>query len=173
VNRAARIHVAEGETLVSREPDAVATAVLGSCVAACLFDRVAGTGGMNHFLLAGDDGAWAGSAERYGAYLMELLVNRLVADGARRGRLQAKLFGGARFGPGRHDIGAANADFAKRFLLAENIPVVGGSLGGASPRRIEFWPVSGRARQSRSPIETLPTAPPPVTRRDVGEVEFF
>ena len=173
MNRGVRVHVGEGETLVSSDPDRVATAALGSCVAACLFDRVAGTGGMNHFLLAGEDGSWAGSAERYGAYLMELLVNRLVAEGARRGRLQAKLFGGAAIGVGWSGIGAANADFARRFLEVERIPLVGGSLGGTAPRRIEFWPVGGRARQMRAPLEAPAARPQPVRREEVGEVEFF
>lgn len=168
-----RLHVAEGETQVSGDPALVFTTVLGSCVAACLFDRGACVGGMNHFLLAGEDGAWAGSAERYGAFLMELLVNRLLAAGARRGRLEAKLFGGASIGLGGSGIGAANAGFARRFLEAERIPVVGSSLGGTAPRRVEFWPALGRARQSRSPI--VPEAPreTPRTGAGGGDVEFF
>jgi chemotaxis protein CheD len=57
------------------------------------------------------------------------------------------LFGGARMIKGLTDIGELNASFAEKFLRAEGIPVVGGSLRGEQGRRIQFWPVSGRARQ--------------------------
>ena len=45
----------------------------------------------------GEDGrAHDHEAERYGDYLMELLINGLMKQGAHRDRLEAKLFGGAR-----------------------------------------------------------------------------
>ena len=103
---------------------------------------------MNHFLLPGDQfDAGGGGAERHGVHAMELLVNGLLRRGAVRSRLEAKLFGGARIMSGLTDIGEKNATFAERFLRAEKIPVVGGSLRGDRGRRIQFWPVSGRARQ--------------------------
>jgi chemotaxis protein CheD len=107
---------------------------------------------MNHFLLpGGPGGVKAGTpgseATRYGVHSMELLVNGLLRKGAQRERLQAKLFGGARMIKGLTDVGALNAAFAERFLRAENIAIVGGSLRGETGRRIQFWPASGRARQ--------------------------
>jgi chemotaxis protein CheD len=115
---------------------------------------------MNHFLLPGPDveardgqGAdalalpGAEGAVRYGEHAMELLVNALLRRGAKRQHLRAKLFGGARMIKGLTDIGALNARFAETFLRAEGIAVVGGSLRGEAGRRIQFWPVSGRARQ--------------------------
>ncbi|MBB3999639.1 chemotaxis protein CheD [Aureimonas pseudogalii] len=169
-----RVHVGEGETRIESDAHLVLTTVLGSCVAACIFDRTARTGGMNHFLLSGEGGTGAGAAERYGAFLMEVLVNGLLARGAKRGRLEAKLFGGSRIGATRGDIGEANATFAKGFLAMENIPLLGGSLGGTSARRVEFWPTSGRARQIALANEPPPPAPPPrPALADLGEVEFF
>ncbi|MGQ7418762.1 chemotaxis protein CheD, partial [Streptococcus suis] len=47
-----RINVLQGETRVSDDPQAVLTTVLGSCIAACLYDPVVKVGGINHFLLA-------------------------------------------------------------------------------------------------------------------------
>ena len=110
------------------------------------------SGGMNHFLLPGEenqaaDASASGSSARYGVHAMELLVNALLRRGARRDSLQAKLFGGGRMIRGLTDIGEMNATFAERFLHSESIPVVGGSLRGNQGRRIQFWPVSGRARQ--------------------------
>ena len=88
-----KLHVIQGEHAVSTDAEALMTTVLGSCVAACLHDPVAGVGGMNHFLLAETaDGARVKEEEmRYGAYAMEMLINGLMKLGARRERLEAKL----------------------------------------------------------------------------------
>ena len=144
-----RIHVVQGEQFVTSDPDAVLTTLLGSCVAACMRDPVAGVGGMNHFLLPGGRSQGIdGKAQRHGVHAMELLVNALLGHGARRDRLEAKLFGGARLIDGLTDVGRQNAEFAEKFLAAEGIRHVGGSLLGEHGRKIQFWPVSGRARQS-------------------------
>ena len=144
-----KVHIIQGDYCVGSEPSLVLSTVLGSCVSACLHDPKAGVGGMNHFLLPGEDGAPGKRAdERYGAYLMELLVNGLMQLGARRDRLQAKLFGGARVVRGLSDIGMKNGEFAERFLRYEGIAIVGADLGGERGRRLQYWPASGRARRS-------------------------
>jgi chemotaxis protein CheD len=170
-----RVHLMEGEFRVSDNPNVVLTTVLGSCVAACLRDPVAGIGGMNHFLLPGDDHrAKSRDAERYGVHLMELLVNGLMSHGAQRGRLEAKLFGGSKTIFKSSDVGAMNARFAETFLRNEGIRVIGGSLGGPVGRRVEYWPVTGRARQISMPRpkEIAPTRKPVVPQHD-GELELF
>jgi chemotaxis protein CheD len=148
-----RINIVQGEQRVESDPSVVLTTILGSCVSACLCDAEAGIGGMNHFLLPGEDvenrpASSALASQRYGVHLMELLVNALLKKGASRSRMQAKLFGGARMIRGLTDIGEKNAIFAEKFLQAEGIPIVGGSLRGDFGRRIQYWPVNGRARQS-------------------------
>ncbi len=145
-----RINIVQGEQHVDNDPNIVLTTILGSCVAACLWDPRAAIGGMNHFLLPGDRGRARGEdglAIRYGVHAMELLVNGLLNKGAQRRRLQAKLFGGARMVEGLTDVGEMNASFAEKFLAAERIVLVSSSLRGQHGRRIQFWPVSGRARQ--------------------------
>ena len=89
------MHVVQGEYRVIRDPRVVLTTILGSCVATCIWDDVAGVGGMNHFLLPGDE---AGGSDhvKYGVNAMELLINGLLKEGASRARLRAKLFGGAK-----------------------------------------------------------------------------
>jgi chemotaxis protein CheD len=139
--------VVQGEFHVTADPDVVLTTILGSCVAACLRDPLAQVGGMNHFLLPGRGEDAGGDTVRYGAHAMELLVNGLLREGARRERLEAKLFGGARMLEGLTDIGTQNAEFAKYFLQQERIAFTGGSLRGDRGRRVQFWPASGRARQ--------------------------
>ena len=144
------------------------------------FDR-SGVGGMNHFLLPGErEPATAGpQGLRYGVQSMELLLNALYRKGARRERLEVKLFGGARVIDGFSDIGQQNADFAERFLQAEGIPLAGSSLRGDQARRIQFWPVSGRVRQmalvepGKQVFEAERAKPAPAPVADDGDLELF
>lgn len=170
-----RVTVIQGEQHVSDDPLVVLTTLLGSCVAACLRDPLAGIGGMNHFLLPGRE-AGNGAALRHGVHAMELLVNDLLRRGAARERLQAKLFGGGRMVKGLGDIGAQNAGFAERFLHEEGIAWVGGSLGGGRGRRVQFWPVSGRARQmmlAPQDAEVVRAERRPAAFPASGSVELF
>lgn len=176
---ARRIHLFQGDTYVTRDPETVVTTILGSCVAACVRDPVARIGGINHFLLPGrlDGEPQRGGELAAGVHLMELLINGLLREGARRERLEAKLFGGARTVQGLSDIGAQNVTFATRFLEAEGIAIKPGSTGGQSGRRIQFWPATGRIRQSLiSPDAALAEPQRPVStciRPNAGEVELF
>ncbi|MGJ0508705.1 MAG: chemotaxis protein CheD [Methylocystis sp.] len=156
-----KIHIIQGEYQVVTDADVVLSTVLGSCVAACVRDAEARVGGMNHFLLPGAQAARPLEAERYGAYLMELLINGLLKRGARRERIEAKLFGGARMVEGLSDIGAQNAAFAREFLKNEGIRIVAENLGGRHGRRLEYYPLSGRARQILLPTTPQIMEPPP------------
>mgnify|MGYP000218057847 CR=1 FL=1 len=172
-----RVHIIQGEFFVTSDRDVMVTTILGSCIAACIRDPLAGVGGINHFLLPGDLGSTAAADERMGVHLMEMLVNGLLKAGGRRDRLEAKLFGGASTVRSRSDIGKHNAEFAQRFLKAEGISYVGGSTGGLQGRRIQYWPVSGRARQIllAGPANIERPVPPPTATVDVnaGELELF
>jgi len=141
-----KVHVTQGEFVVTTDPDVVLTTILGSCVAGCLRDPVAGVGGMNHFLLPEGHGG-VGDGLRYGVQSMELLIHGLLKYGARRDRLEAKLFGGGRLLDGLTDVGQQNAAFAERFMREEGVRIVGASLRGDHARRVQYWPVTGRARQ--------------------------
>ncbi|WJF90411.1 chemoreceptor glutamine deamidase CheD [Paraburkholderia bonniea] len=129
--------------------DMVLSTVLGSCVAACIQDRTAGIGGMNHFMLP-DDGADAGQpaseAMRYGAYAMELLINELIKAGGRRERFEAKVFGGAAVLANMTtlNIGDRNSSFVRRYLALENIPILAEDLQGTHPRKVVFIPRTGQ-----------------------------
>lgn len=171
-----RRHVVQGEHSISDHPGVMLTTILGSCVAACIRDPKAGVGGMNHFLLPGE-GREGGGDIRFGVYAMEVLINALLRAGARRERLEAKLFGGGRLVRGLSDIGEANASFARDFLEKEGIAFLGGSLGGDCARRVQFWPVSGVARQSLLQREQehvfIKEAGSPAPKQHAGELELF
>lgn len=126
--------------------------VLGSCVSACIRDREKGIGGMNHFMLAGaaDVGSISSSA-RYGTYAMEILINHLMKLGARRDRLEAKVFGGGRVMEtlASSQVGERNAKFVMDFLRAEGIALAARDLLDVYPRKVYFFPHSGRVLVKR------------------------
>ena len=148
------VRILPGEFFATADPLAITT-LLGSCVSVCLYDRLRGVGGMNHFLLpellqggsaVSCSGACAASCcARYGSCAMRQLIQRLELLGASRHRLEAKLFGAGRMMATGVDIGQQNAQFALDHLVSQGIPVVASDLGGTRPRRIAFFPTTGRA----------------------------
>lgn len=129
----------------SRDPMLLDT-VLGSCIAACLYDPVFGIGGMNHFMLP--EGADPGNptSARYGVNAMELLISELMKLGADRRRFQAKVFGGGHVLKIRESLDGVpqrNIDFVRQFLETEQIPVVKEDVGGYQPRRVLFHTHTG------------------------------
>ncbi|MCG8517863.1 MAG: chemoreceptor glutamine deamidase CheD [Pseudomonadales bacterium] len=134
-----------GEYYATRDTEVIVT-VLGSCVAACLLDPGSGVAGMNHFLLPDNgDGDQARSA-RYGVHAMELLYNQLVALGADRRRIQAKVFGGGQVieGMTHNPVGQRNAVFVRDFLAREGIPLVAEDLLGDCARKVFLFTDTGQ-----------------------------
>jgi len=131
------------------QKDMLIVTVLGSCVSACIRDRVSGLGGMNHFMLP-DGGADANSpvsaSARYGTYAMEILINSLLKSGARRDNLEAKVFGGGAVLKGftAMNVGERNAAFVQSFLRNERIRVVAEDLNDVYPRKVYFFPRTGK-----------------------------
>jgi chemotaxis protein CheD len=125
----------------------VLVTVLGSCVSACIRDRDSGIGGMNHFMLpdSGDSDPVSGAA-RYGAHAMGILVNHLLKLGARRASLEAKVFGGSRVmaSLAGSQVGERNARFVLDYLATEQIPVTARDLLDIHPRKVYFFPSTGR-----------------------------
>ncbi|MFT4099695.1 MAG: chemoreceptor glutamine deamidase CheD [Burkholderiaceae bacterium] len=123
------------------------TTVLGSCVSACIRDVRLGLGGMNHFMLPDADTTEVVSvAARYGVFAMETLINHLLKLGAQRSSLEAKVFGGGAVLEGMNhiNVGDRNAAFALDYLRTERIPVTGSDLGNVHPRKVLFFPDTGR-----------------------------
>ncbi len=128
--------------------DMLIVTVLGSCVAACIRDRITGIGGMNHFMLpsSGDLDSPVSASMRYGTYAMEILINELLKSGARRENLEAKVFGGGNVLAGftSMNVGERNAQFVRAYLQAENIHMAAEDLNDIHPRKVYFFPRSGK-----------------------------
>jgi chemotaxis protein CheD len=135
-----------GEFYVSRH-DRMLVTVLGSCVAACIRDPANGVGGMNHFMLPEGGSDALGLPARYGVYAMEVLINRILKTGGRRERLEAKVFGGGNVlrGFSGNTVGNRNAAFVQEFLAREGIRMVAQDLLDVHPRKVYFFPATGRA----------------------------
>ncbi len=142
-----------GEYYVTRHAENIAT-VLGSCVSACIRDARLGYGGMNHFMLPLDGsqgqsvwGSATSAATRYGNVAMERLINDILKLGGRRENLEIKLVGGGRvLAEMTTDIGARNIDFVRRYVAEEGFKVLGEDLGDIFPRRVVYFPQTGRIR---------------------------
>jgi chemotaxis protein CheD len=137
-----------GDCIVTRKPDDMLVTILGSCVSACIRDPVTGIGGMNHFLLPGDDtrgNAKISEATRYGAHAMEKLINGILSAGGSKDRLEIKVFGGGNVMNNSLKIGSRNAAFVHDFLKQEGLPIHSEDLEGDLPRRIHYFPHSGKA----------------------------
>lgn len=171
-----RINVMQGQARVSAGPRVEFTTILGSCVATCLFDPEIEVGGMNHFLLAEPPpGAATGDFdEHYGVYLMELLINEMLANGAAKHRLRAHLYGGANLNSGFARIGTRNGEFARNFLANERISVVKEDLGGSNARRVDMRPAHGQVRCRMVENTLAPEIRPSIRpARSAGDVELF
>jgi chemotaxis protein CheD len=142
------VKVLPGEFFVHDEDVAIMT-TLGSCIAACLWDRERKVGGMNHFMLP--DGGGAGDGGRYGSYAMELLINELIKRGASRTTLEAKVFGGGAVIAGMTtiNVGERNTQFVLDYLKTERIAVVSKDVLDVYPRKVCFLPASGKAMVKR------------------------
>ena len=144
-----------GEYYVSTRPEVIVT-VLGSCVSACVRDRVFGIGGMNHFMLPlnHEERPQWGSSEvsamtRYGNFAMEHLIHDILSNGGLKKNLEVKVFGGGRIMRGVTDVGKNNIQFIQRFLQDEGLNIAGHDWGGDTPRKVYYFPKTGRVLMKR------------------------
>lgn len=132
------------------DKDMLIVTVLGSCVSACIRDTKSGIGGMNHFMLpesgSADRDSPVSESMRYGTYAMEVLINQLLRNGARRENLEAKIFGGGNVLRSftTNNVGDRNAAFVKQYLKDEGIKVTGEDLLDIYPRKVYYFPKTGK-----------------------------
>jgi chemotaxis protein CheD len=141
------VKVLPGEFYVTPKADEVLVTVLGSCVSACIRDLTAGVGGMNHFMLPLSHATGWGedmNSARYGNFAMEKLINELIKAGCSRDRMEVKVFGGGNVIESSKAIGSQNAEFVLRYLKDEGLACSARDLGGQYPRRIHYFPSTGR-----------------------------
>lgn len=178
------VKVFPGEYFVTSKSDEVLVTVLGSCVAACIRDPQRRIGGMNHFMLPHSKGGnWGGDMQstRFGNFAMEKLINELMKAGCSRSSLEIKVFGGGNVTDTQNAIGTENSRFIVRYLESEGLKCTVQDLGGLLPRRIHYYPETGRvirrllgsgeskavAREETEYVSRLST------RTMAGEIQLF
>jgi chemotaxis protein CheD len=178
------VKVFPGEYFVTSKQDEVLVTVLGSCVAACIRDPQRRIGGMNHFMLPHSKGGnWGGDMQstRFGNFAMEKLINELMKAGCSRSSLEIKVFGGGNVTDTQNAIGTENCRFIMRYLESEGLRCSVQDLGGLLPRRIHYYPETGRvirrllgsgeskavAREETEYVSRLST------RTMAGEIQLF
>jgi chemotaxis protein CheD len=145
-----QIPVIQGAVHVTSDPGVILYTPLGSCISACLFDPVAGVGGMNHFMLPrppGNDNAAAPGV--FGINAMPMLLDAMIEAGARPERIRAKLFGGSRNVFGGRDIGMMNRDLAEDFLHESGVRCLGGITCTDEAISVSFHAALGRIEGRR------------------------
>ena len=153
INNTIAAKILPGELYVT-QVDEIITTVLGSCISACIRDPLAGVGGMNHFMLPIskdmsllDDKA--SSAARYGNFAMEQLINEILKNGGQRRNLEVKIFGGGHVLANMTDVGKRNIDFAVEYIRLEGLRLVAEDVGDKYPRKIQYNPITGKARMKK------------------------
>lgn len=142
-----------GEYYVTTNKEAIVT-VLGSCVSACIRDKIFGIGGMNHFMLPLNKNgnvkmmAKMSDAARYGNFAMEKMINDILKNGGTRENLEVKIFGGGRVLQNMQtlDIGNGNIDFVREYIQTEQLTLVGEDVGDIFPRKVMYFPLTGKVR---------------------------
>jgi chemotaxis protein CheD len=137
-----------GDCYTSEKSGEMIMTILGSCISTCIRDPILRIGGMNHFLLPGNNEGSTidkmSESARYGVFAMEKLINSLLKLGAIKSRLEVKAFGGGNVSNSTQLIGSKNVAFIKEFIKNEGLNLVAEHLGGTSPRRIHYYPDSGK-----------------------------
>lgn len=141
------VKIVPGQYYVTRKNIMIVT-VLGTCVGACIRDRVRGIGGVNHFMLANfgrDAQNMRSKAAQHGLLAMDMLIEKLLKKGAQERWLEAKIFGGSNLlrEVNSVDMGEVNSHFMKDYLRRRGIKIVASSLGGPFPRKVYYSPNSG------------------------------
>ncbi len=145
-----------GEYYVTRNDEAIIT-VLGSCVSACITDRVNGIGGMNHFMLPRDNnipptklGHWhandIAASTRYGNVAMEHLINDILKNGGCKENLEIKIFGGGQILNEATDVGRRNIAFINDYISTEGLKLISGDVADIYPRKVRYFLPEGRAQ---------------------------
>lgn len=133
--------------MITSVPALVIT-VLGSCVSVCLWDRTAGIGGMNHYLLPGIEDDEPGNMNR-GITSIQMLVKAMLNRGATIENMEAKVFGGCNSlykEDNLFRVGERNAAVALEILKVFNIRVSAKHVGGSYGRKIIFDTGTGKVK---------------------------
>lgn len=142
-----RVKMADLNT--AKSPEILLTSGLGSCIGITLYDSRKRIGGMAHIMLP-DSTAMRSQTNlaKYADTAMSILLEKLLALGVDKRRLEAKMAGGAQmFNFGSDNdlmrIGARNREAVMKMLDQFKIPLIAEDTGGSHGRTMEFHSENG------------------------------
>jgi chemotaxis protein CheD len=144
------VKVGMADLNVCSSPDALTTLGLGSCVGIVLFDSFSKTAGMVHVMLPDSTKIKNNeNAAKFADTGIDALIKDLLAIGASRNRLIAKIAGGAQMFAfsSNNDmlrIGERNTEASKSKLQSLGIQIIAEDTGLNYGRTIEFYPETGQ-----------------------------
>ncbi|MGQ9855467.1 MAG: chemoreceptor glutamine deamidase/glutamate methylesterase CheD [Fervidobacterium sp.] len=139
-----KVIIGIGEWAVEKNPAVLVTLGLGSCVGVCIRDPVAKVGGMVHVMLPESGGKPTNTPGKFADTGVNLVIEEMVKMGASRGRLEAKIAGGASMFQSAMDIGARNTQAVKSALQRNGVKILAEDTGGNKARSIEYDIESGK-----------------------------
>lgn len=144
----ANLTIGIGDLKVCKKPDILVTYALGSCVGICLLDSTAGVGGLSHIMLPDSTSGVNGASApmRFADTAIPMLIKEMEKLGASRGRLRAKIAGGATMfaiANDKFNIGDRNVAKVKEMLAKERIPILAEDTGADYGRTLFFYPETG------------------------------
>ncbi len=143
------IKVGMADLNVCIPPNGITTLGLGSCVGIVLYDTARKISGMVHVMLP--DSNKIRNNENLAKFAdtgIDELIRRLLAMGAARNSLIAKIAGGAQMFAFNSNndmlrVGDRNVEATKEKLNSLKIPIIAEDTGANYGRTIEFYPESG------------------------------
>lgn len=143
------IKVGMADAKVCREPDAVVTLGLGSCVGVALYDSTSKIAGLVHVMLPDSTQVRQNqNRAKFADTGIDYLIEMMVAKGANKGMLTAKIAGGAQMFAfsGNSDmlrVGERNVEAVKVKLRQLGIRILAEDTGLNYGRTVEFHPQTG------------------------------
>ena len=138
------IKVGMADLKVGRAPDTLTTLGLGSCIGLTLYDPVTKVGGLVHYMLP-DSTKLKNNTNiaKFGDAGTRELLRQMLARGANKRRLVAKIAGGACMfelsgSSSVGNVGARNAEEAKKILRELGIPLIAEDTGLNYGRTVEL-----------------------------------
>lgn len=133
---------------VCKSPDVLVTYALGSCVGICMRDETTGIGGLSHIMLPDSTQSTNGKdmPMRFADTAIPMLVDKMLALGARKANLKAKIAGGAVMFATTNDrfnIGERNIVAVTEALRKAGIPIIAKDVGLNYGRTVFFYPETG------------------------------
>ena len=143
------IKVGMADLNVCSGSDSITTLGLGSCVGIVLWDPRAKVCGMAHIMLPDSQSIKNNkNVAKFADSGIDELLKRVLAKGARRQNLVAKIAGGARMFSIQNktdliSIGERNVEASKKKLRELNIPLKASDTGETYGRTVTFYPENG------------------------------